>query len=93
MIEKLSVLKIDVEPKQLLIASEPYVLFTNRGYQAVVNVIERKSRREFFIYLGAQSLADTLEKMRLINSGKMLGLEFWVRKKDSSKFAGYVIEE
>jgi hypothetical protein len=93
MTEKIPVLKIDVEPKQLLITSEPYVLFTGRGYQAVVNVIERKSRREYFIYLGAQSLADALEKMRMVNSEKMVGLEFWIRKKDSSKFAGYVVEE
>lgn len=89
----INVLKIDIEPKRLLITSEPYVVYTSRGYQAAINVIERKSRKEYFIYIGAQSLADVLERLREENFGKMLGLEFWIRKKDSSKFAGYVVEE
>jgi len=91
--DNISALKIDIEPKRLLITSEPYVIFTVRGYQAAVNVIERKTRREYFIYLSAQSLAVALQKMQEENSGKMLGLEFWVRRKDSTKFSGYVIEE
>lgn len=76
-----------------MITSEPYVVMTARGYAAVVNVIERKSKRENFIYIGALTLSQVLEKLSAENSGKMLGLEFWIRKKDTSKFAPYVVED
>ena len=89
----LAALKIDIEPKRLLVTSEPYVIMSARGYAAVVNVLERKSKREYFIYIGALSLSKVLEQLCQENSGRMLGLEFWVRKKDSDKFSGYVVED
>jgi len=93
MTANLTALKIDVEPKRLLITSEPYVLMSARGYAAVVNVLERKSKREFFIYIGAFSLSKVLEQLSNENSGKMLGLEFWIRKRDADKLSPYVIED
>jgi hypothetical protein len=89
----LCALKIDVEPKRLLVTSEPYVMMAARGYQAVINVFERKSKKEYFIYIGAKSLATALQELRQENNGKMFGLEFWLRKKDSSKFAQYLVEQ
>jgi hypothetical protein len=64
-----------------------------RGFAAVVNVLERKSKREFFIYIGALSLSKVLDQLSKENSDKMLGLEFWIRKKDADKFSSYVVEE
>jgi hypothetical protein len=93
MSEILSALKIDIEPKRLLITSEPYVVMSSRGYAAVVNVIERKSKREFFIYIGALTLSKPLERLSQENSGQMLGLEFWVRKEGADKTSRYVLEE
>jgi hypothetical protein len=90
---ELSALKIDVEPKRLLITSEPYVIFTARGYAAVVNVLEQRTKREFYLYIGAQSLSKPLEQFTRENSGRMLGLEFWIRKKDAAKLSPYVIED
>jgi hypothetical protein len=89
----ISALKIDTEPKRLLVTSEPYVIMTALGYQAVVNVIERKSRREHFIYIGPKSLAKPLDQLRQENGGKTLGLEFWLRKKDGEKYSEYILEE
>ena len=86
-------LKIDVEPKKLLVTSEPYVVMTSRGFVAAINVIERRSRREFLIYIGAMSLSKELEARSAQNGGKMLGLEFWIRKSDPSKFSPYVLED
>lgn len=93
MTKNLTALKIDIEPKRLLITSEPYVVMTARGYAAVVNVLERKTKREFFIYIGALSLSKMLEQLSRENSGKMLGLEFWIRKRDADKLSPYVIED
>lgn len=86
-------LKIGIEPKRLLVTSEPYVVITARGYQAALRVLERRSRREHFIYIGARSLALPLEQLRRENGGRLLGLEFWVRKKDATKFSEYIVEE
>lgn len=89
----LSVLKIDIEPVRLLVTSEPYVVATARGYQAVVNVFERRSRREYLIYIGAISLTTALEQLRRENAGSLVGVEFWLRKEDSSRYSRYVVEE
>lgn len=91
--KELHALKIDVEPKRLLITSEPYVVYTARGYQAVVDVFERKTRKQFFLYLGAASLSRALEQLRRDNSDAFVGLEFWLRKADSARMSPYVLEE
>ncbi|WP_155999735.1 hypothetical protein [Thioalkalivibrio sulfidiphilus] len=86
-------LKIDIEPKRIIITSEPYVMYTKRGYQAVVDVIESRSKRDYFIYISARSLSDRLEELRLMNNNKLHGLEIWVRKESAEKMAGYIVEE
>lgn len=86
-------LKVDIEPIRLLFISEPYVIFTKRGYQAAVNVFDQKRRTEHFIYLGAQSLAEQLEVLRASNEGRLKGIEVWIRKKDATRFAKYYVEE
>ncbi len=86
-------LKVDVEPLRLLVTSEPYVVYTVRGYQPVVNVIERKSRREYFLYISAQSISRSLEQLKVENGDRMLGLEFWLRKEGPEKTSKYVLEE
>jgi hypothetical protein len=84
---------IGTEPIKLLITSEPRVIYTRRGYQAVVSVFHKKKRREGYIFLSASSLANTLESLRNENDGKMSGLEFWIRKKSAEKMSPYIIEE
>jgi len=86
-------LKIGAEPKRLLVTSEPYVVLTARGYQAALGVFEQRSKREYFIYIGARSIAMPLEQLRKENGGRMLGLEFWVRKRDEGRFSEYIVEE
>lgn len=86
-------LKIDVEPKRLLVTSEPYVIFTHRGYQPVIDVVERRSRREYYIFISAISLAASLEKLRLENGERMVGIEFWIRKQGPERTSKYIVEE
>lgn len=86
-------LKIDTEPKHLLVTSEPYVIFSRLGYSAVINVLERRSRKEYFIYISPKSLACALEALRNSNNGKTTGLEFWLRKESDERTAGYILED
>lgn len=86
-------LKIDMEPKKLLIISEPYVKFTARGYQAVIDVLDKKKKKEYFIYITARSIATPLEQLRLENNGKATGVEFWIHKKSSERKSPYVLSE
>lgn len=86
-------LRVDVEPRRLLVTSEPYVVYSARGYQPVVDVLEKKSRREYFLYLSAISLSHTLHVLQEENGGRTLGLEFWLRKESHEKTSKYILEE
>lgn len=85
-------LKIDVEPKRLMASSEPYVIFSTRGYQPVLDVVERKTRRSHFIYISAKSLGVGLQRLAEENDGALLGCEFWIYKTGDEKTALYVVE-
>lgn len=84
---------IDVEPRRLLVTSEPYVIYTARGYQPVVNVLERRTKREFYLFIAAKSLSNPLESLRKQNDGKTTGLEFWLHKEGAEKRSSYILEE
>jgi len=86
-------LKIDMEPKKLLIVSEPYVRYTVRGYQAAVDVLEKKSKREYYIFISAKSLSLPLEQLRIENNESTIGLEFWINKKSDEKTSPYILAE
>ena len=86
-------LKVDTEPKRLLVTSEPYVIFGTWGYQVVVDVFEKRTKREYYIYLSARSLAKAIEVIRQDNGGKTTGLEFWLRKENDERSAPYILEE
>lgn len=86
-------LKIDVEPRLILLTSEPYVCLTSRGFQAAVRVYEKKKKREFELLIGSKSLSDALLPLVEENGEKFNGLEFWIRKGSADKFAQYVIEQ
>lgn len=86
-------LKIDIEPLRVLITSEPYVIYTVRGYQAVVDVFEKRKKREYYMFVTARSIADPIENLRVSNSGRLTGIEVWIRKSGSEKTAKYIVEE
>jgi hypothetical protein len=91
--EAVEQLKLDVEPKRLLILSEPYVRYTSFGYQPAVDVRERKSRRQYFLFVSASTLARPLELLRIENGGRLTGIEVWVRKEGPERTSKYVVEE
>lgn len=86
-------LKVDIEPKKILFTSEPYVIYTPFGYQAVADILELKLRHEYILYLSARSLARQLEVLRNEHSGQLKGLEVWIRKKSDDKKSEYIVED
>jgi hypothetical protein len=56
-----------------------------------VKVIVPKSGLQHVLFIGAKSLADSLEELRNLNDGRFTGLDFELRKEDSSPFAKYEI--
>lgn len=91
-IENLNVLKIDAEPQLIQILSEPCLTFTRRGYQPIVRVMHKKTKREYILFISSRSLAEQVEQMRVENNGQFTGLEFWIRKTSYDRMAPYVVE-
>lgn len=85
-------LSVTVEPLRLQILSEPYVIFTRRGYQCVALVMNQRRKSTHMLFLSAGSLANQLEPLRKENGGHLSGLEFWVRKASPEKTSKYIIE-
>jgi hypothetical protein len=85
-------LKVNTEARFLLAVSEPYVVFTRWGYAPVIDVFEKKSNQESTLYISAQTLAGPLEELRNDNNGRIVGLEFWIRKETDAKNSKYLLE-
>ena len=86
-------LSIDGEPRRLLVTSEPYIIFNGWQYQPVVNVFEKKSKKNYYIYISSKSLSRSLEVLRGENNGRMTGLEFWIHKESSDKKSKFILTE
>lgn len=85
-------IRIDVEPRLLLVTSEPYAVLTKLGYQVAVAVFEKKKRRSYELLIGSKSLSLALSNLVEENNNRFLGLEFWVRKEGEQKMAKYIVE-
>jgi hypothetical protein len=80
------------DSKSLLkITSEPYVIYTKRGYQAAVDVSETHSGENFFLIISAISLADELEKLRIRRNGKLEGTEIIISKASKDRMSPYIV--
>ena len=85
-------LRVSVDPVVVTIVSEPFVVFTRRGYAPVVNVEAAGSPEKKILYISSSSLAAALDPMVEQNGGKFLGLKFSVKKESTDKFAKYIVE-
>lgn len=86
------IFKADQEPKKVLFLSEPYVIYTKFGYQAVADVVVIKGKKELILHLGAKSLSERLNEISKDNNDKLTGIEVWIYKADDSKYAQYLVE-
>ena len=85
-------IKVDVEPRRLLVTSDPYVVLTSRGYQVAIAVFERKRKRSYELLIGSKSLSQGLAPLVEENNGRFVGLDFWIRKEDGDKFSKYIVD-
>ena len=87
------ILKIDMEPMNIQVTSEPYIICNNFGYVPVIDVWVKKRKRAFTIYLSASSLGKGIETIRKQNGCEFIGLEVWIRKEGAAKTAKYLVTE
>jgi len=90
--EKLGHLKITSQAILVEITSEPFVIYTSRGYAPAVTVKTSRDGKSFNLFISASSLGRALEAQRQANNGALLGLEIWVKRESDEQMAGYVVE-
>jgi hypothetical protein len=85
-------LRVGTADTEIEILSDPYVVYTFRGYAPVVDVRVVRSGMPFVMFVSARSLASELEEMREAK-GSLVGLRCRIRKESSDQFARYILSE
>jgi hypothetical protein len=75
----------------LVFASDPFVVPTSRGYAPAILVKRRGMTQHEHILIGARSLADPIETLR-VDSGSLEGIEVRIRKSGDTPVAPYEVE-
>jgi len=83
---------VDSAPKKLRIESEVYSVFVGRNFVPVIDVIEIKTGREYFLIVYAQSISRPLAEWIRENNSSAMHIEFWINKKSDQKTAPYELE-
>ena len=78
--------------KSIEVLSEPYVIYSGRGYAPVLDVRVESKKIKQILYISARSLAAPLEDMRLDNNGLFTGLRFQLRKSSDARTATYEVQ-
>lgn len=91
--EKLPTFRCTTDYANLKVVSEPYVVFTNRGYAPVVDVENTTDGNKYQFYIQALSIAKKFEELKKENDEKFAGINIKVKKESSDKFAPYIIEK
>jgi len=91
-IDRLPKLTIGVDWVDVLVLSEPYVVYTSLGYTVVVEVSTESSDSPQELIIGSKSMTVGLEVLRKENSGKFLGMRFKVSKESSERTSKYQIK-
>ena len=85
-------IKISVERELLVVASDPYVVYTRRGYTPVIDVEHVHSGLKGFLVITAMSLAEPLHLIQEENGGTLVGTTLSIQKENKSRMAAYVVE-
>lgn len=88
---KLETFKATLEDIAIEVTSEPYAMYTYRGYAPVVNIKEQGGE-EKVLYISPRSLAQGIELLRQRNSDKFTGIKLKIRRESDDKFAKYLVE-
>jgi predicted Co/Zn/Cd cation transporter (cation efflux family) len=70
---------------ELVVISEPYVVYARLGYMPVLSVQRVKSEETEELIIAPKSLSEPLESLRQANKGNFTGIQFAVRKKSSER--------
>jgi hypothetical protein len=89
----LNKIKINSSPRSFKIISEPYVIYTNRGYQAAMDVLDYQKNEQGYIMLSSISLSDQLIIIQEKRNGLLNGALIRIYKESDLKFAQYIIEQ
>ena len=74
------------------IKSEPGVTLTFRGYVPTLEVAELNTKLDYEWLIGAKSIAESLEPLRINNGGSFEGIKINVRKSGTDRFSTYEVE-
>ncbi len=85
-------LRVTSEAVLVEITSEPYVIYTSRGYAPVVDIINSMTQESHVLFIGSRSLSQRLAALQAENGNKLTGLEFWIRKESDDKMSPYLVE-
>lgn len=89
--EKLRV-EVGTDPIIFEIVSEPYVVFTFKGYIPAVDIQIREENAPRVMFIGASSLSRGIEERRVKNDGKFKGICLRIRKESEDRYAKYIVE-
>jgi hypothetical protein len=90
---ELSMAQIRVsDSSQLLeIKSEPYVVYTKRGYQPAIDIESVHTDESGYLLIGAQSLSDALYEISQSNGSKLSGVVILIRKESKARISPYIV--
>ena len=83
-------LKVTTEPVEVEFVSEPYVVYTIRGFAPVVD-IQVKGGEKYTLFISPSSLANGLMPF-LEKQGKFSGIRVVLKKDSTDRFAKYVVQ-
>jgi hypothetical protein len=90
--DNIPALKVGIGWIDLEVISDPDVVLTFKGYAPILRVRQLNNDLEYILYISAKSLGESLEKLRENNCGVFRGIQFSVRKKDTTPMAPYEIK-
>jgi hypothetical protein len=88
-----SQVKVSDSSTLLKFISEPYVIYTKRGYQPVVDVLDVHRGIEGYLFISAVSLSDGLHALSQANNDKLTGVVALVGKASKERMAPYEVRD
>lgn len=90
--ERHDAIKVTVDKLVLEVTSDPYVVYTFRGFAPVVN-IRTDGGEDRTLYLSSKSLSEQLHNLLLKSNEEWVGMKIRVWKDSEDRFARYMVEE
>lgn len=86
-------IRIGEDSTLIQITSEPYVIYTKRGYQPVINISKVHTGEDGYLIISAQSLSDPLHQLAERNCGRLSKLVLLIKKASRDRMSPYIVSE